>query len=68
MLEQLKALTKPGGWVQWTEQNIWSQQVVKASETIDSSASEELLARFNKFLLPRAGEYVFVGQLEREIC
>lgn len=57
VLEQLKALTKPGGYIQWTEPNVWSMRLVKASEDIDASSTEKLCHRMRSFLTERAGRY-----------
>ena len=55
VLENLKAMAKPGGYIQWTELDVWSAHVAKASDDIDATSSEQLLERFKSVLTARAG-------------
>ena len=55
VLENLKLIAKPGGHVQWTELDVWSLHVAKASEDIDALYSERLLERLKSVLNARAG-------------
>ena len=43
ILNKAMKMLKPGGWIQWTEQDLFTSQVVKASPEIEDEHTRDLL-------------------------
>ena len=54
-IEQLKKMTKKGGWIQWREFDILSSTIHKALPEIEAPSTEKLCEWMLKTVGPRVG-------------